>query len=60
MTKIETDSVHWNLKKLPERLGRQFERTYNVKMSLIIVEDSAETYLYLIEVASEVLWFELK
>ena len=51
---------YWNLKKLPERLSRQFERTYNVKMSLIIVEDSAGTYLYLIEVASEVLWFELK
>lgn len=31
-----------------------------MKLSLILEEDSAETYLCLIEVAIEVVWFELK
>ena len=50
----------FNFKRLPERLNRQFECTRNVKWSLLIVEDSAETYLCLIEEAIEVVWFELK
>ena len=43
-----------------QTIRSQFEGTENVKRSLIILEDSAKMYFCLIEVAIEVVRFELK